>query len=204
MKDVMADQVTARSAPSESDGKYLPHPAGQHVVTCVDVIDLGEELSDYAGQLKIQAKVALLFASGKQNPETGEPFVVAAELTNSMFEKANLRKLLESWRGQPYTDQQAEKGVPLHKLVGQSGIASIAHKTSKAGRTYAKLMGLIPLMEGMQAPTITGYVRPKFWETKKAEYAEAVAKHRATEAAHAPHGFDEMPEGLEGSDDLPW
>lgn len=194
----MADQVTARSAPSESDGKYLPHPEGQHVMACVDVIDLGEELSDWQGVLKIQPKIALVFASGKRNPETDEPLLVAAEFTNSMFTKANLRQFLEMWRGRSYTDEQAEAGVPLHKLVGHGGIVSVEHKLSRNNRTYAKIRGITPLMEGMTAPAVPSYERPAFWETKKAEYAEAVARHRAIEERHVPppQDFSAMPDAI--------
>ena len=204
----MADNVYARSEPKEQDSKYAPHPDGQHIMLCVDAIDLGDRKSEWKGKVKIQSKVALVFASKQVNTEVGAPYTVTMEFTNSMWDKANLRAFLEMWRGKSYTEQQAEAGVPLHKLVGVAGIASVEHKESGAGRTYAKIKSIAPLMEGMSAPTVEGYTRAPYWEERKKEYAEEVAKYRAIEEQHQPkpkQGFEEMPEALENEeDDLPF
>ena len=83
--------------------EFLPHPEGQFVAVCCDVIDLGEKVDDYPGTPpKLSPKCALVFRTGEKNADTSEAIDIAQEYTVSMGEKANLRKALESWRGKPY------------------------------------------------------------------------------------------------------
>ena len=91
----MADEVIAQ----DSSAKFKPHPEGQFVAQCVDVIDLGKRVESYPGKSKrIVPKVAVLFRTGSLG-EDGQPIDIGAEFTVSMNEKAGLRAFLESWRG---------------------------------------------------------------------------------------------------------
>jgi len=196
----MADQVTARA---EADKSFTPHPEGSYPMVCVDVVNYGETVSVFDGHVKIQPKVGLFFQSGERN-EDGQLHTVAMEFTLSMFEKANLRKFLEMWRGNPKTDGQAEAGEPIDKLEGHPGYAQVAQKVSKKGRAYALISGILPLPKGTPTPTHPPYQRPEYVEKRKAEYAAEVAKHRAIEAANGPKrdtSFDHFPEALEEEDD---
>lgn len=195
----MADQVTARDA----GAKFLPHPEGQFAVSCVDVVNLGERVETYPGKPpRIVSKCALIFESGELNPETGERHTVSAEFTVSMSAKAGLRILLEAWRGKSYTDDQARAGVPIHKLVGQPALLSVEHKVSGSGRTYAKIRTISPLPKGMEAPDGSGYTRAEFWDQRKTDYAEEVARFRSQTAA-ANHD-DDFGNDDGGDDDLPF
>src|SRR5437764_5016823 len=109
-------------------------------------------------------------------------------MTNSENEKANHRKFLESWRGRSYTADQAEHGLAINKLHGHAGLVSIEHVSTRKGRTFAKIASIAPLPKAMPAPdkaVLTRYERPKFLTDRKAEYAAALAKHRAR-LAEAP------------------
>lgn len=202
----MADKVTAKHEAS----KFLPHPEGQYVGTCVDIIDMGECVQKFPGTPDyICQKVVLVFVSGKRNDETGDLHDVSPEFTVSMGKKANLRKFLEQWRGRPYTDEQADAGVPLDKLEGQGGIIVVYQKKSAAGRLYALISSIMPLMEGMKAPEIVGYKRAPYWDDKKKQYAAEVAKWRtdnAPPAAGSSGEFDDFPPPLEDDpeNDLPF
>src|SRR5579864_255671 len=110
----IADPVVAKG----NDSKFRPHPEGQFVGQCVDVIALGESVEEFAGQpQRLVQKCALVFRTGERNEDIGEFIDIAREFTVSMGEKANLRKFMEQWRGRPYTAEQIEAGVPLHKMV---------------------------------------------------------------------------------------
>lgn len=194
------DRIMARD-----DGpKFKPHPEGSFAAICVDVIDLGRRLETFGGKIKVQPKCALVFATGRTNEETGEPFFLHPEFTVSMHEKASLRGFLESWRGKSYTEEQAQKGVPVDKLVGQLAWLTVEHKTSGSGRTYAKIRAVSPVPPGIEGPHPNGYVRPEFWQKRKEEYAEEVRKHLATEAQHAGEADDFPPPIEAGDDDLPF
>ena len=199
----MSDTITARG----SESKFKPHPTGQYVGQCVDTIDLGEKLQDYADSKPYLAQTcALVFRTGERNEETGEYIDLAREFTVSMGDKANLRKFLEQWRGKPYTKEQIEEGVPLDRLTGNHGLLTVAHRESKKQRTYANITACVGIPKQMAATVIQydDYVRAEYWATKKKEYAEAAAKFRAETAAPSSD-FNDFPAALtDEDDDLPF
>lgn len=200
------DQATAQ----DKGGDFDPHSEGQHGVLCVDVVNLGPKIEQFAEfPAREVEKVALIFASGERNDD-GSLRIITVEVTNSMGEKANLRKLLESWRGKSYNDEQAKAGVPLHRLHGQAGLVTVEHITTRRNRTFAKLVSLTPLPKAMPAPdpkVLEKYERPEFLEKKKEEYAQAVAKFRAA-ARGIKENADAAPDpeypGDDPDDDLPF
>lgn len=194
----MADEVTARA--TENESKFKPHPEGTFGAVCVDVIDLGLKVDSWQGQTKIQPKCVLVFASGKLNPGTNDPYDVSLEFTLSMSDKSNLRRFLESWRGKKYTEEQAKAGVPLHKLEGKSGLITVEHHDSKSGRTYGKILTISPLPEGYPAPTVPPYTRSKFWADHKAAYLEEYTRHMA----HQPTDPGDRYEPATDESDLPF
>lgn len=197
----MPDSVTAKAGES----KFKPHPQGQFPAQCVDVINLGEKVDSGPNfPEKLSAKCALVFRTGAKNEDTGEPVDASQEYTVSMNDKANLRKALETWRGKPYTEEQATQGVPVDKLVGQWALIGVAHKTSAAGRTYATIQSIVGVPELMRPalPTFAPYKRADFWQERKADYAKAAAEFRAKNAA--PPSDDELHDAMDDADDLPF
>lgn len=175
----MPDEVMAQ----DKGSSFTPHAEGQFTAVCVDVIDLGHRVEQFQGKPpRVVQKCALVFLTNT----TGETKEIAAELTVSMGEKANLRKLLEDWRGKSYTPEQAEIGVPLNKLVGHPGLLTVEQKRSAKGRTYAKIKTLTPLPPGMIPPQGDGYKRPDFWAERRKEYAAEAARFMQTVATSEP------------------
>jgi len=198
----VSDTITAKG----SDSKFQAHPEGQYVAVAVDTIDLGERVESFPGKPdKLAHKCAIVFRTGERNTETGEYIDVAREFTVSMGEKANLRKFLEQWRGKPYSSEQVEAGVPLHKLTGNPGLLSVAQKISGGGRTYANIVSCVGVPKQMQGalPTFDAYQRADYWETRKKEYAEAARKFRA-DAGAPPAGSDDDRIPDEDDDSLPF
>ena len=174
----MPDQVIAKGGES----KFRPHSDGQHIAQCADTIDLGEAVVAFAmTPKKLVHKCALVFRTGEQNPETGELIDIAAEFTVSMNEKANLRKFLEAWRGKAYTTEEAEGGVPLHKLVGNWALLTIEQKVSKNERRYARIISAVGVPKPMRKdlPTFAPYERAEYWQEKKQLYRAAALSFRA-------------------------
>jgi hypothetical protein len=187
------DAVTSKDA---GGNQFHPHSEGTHGMLCVDVVDLGLRLEQFAGQpTRESPKVALVFASGEANDD-GSLIIVTAEMTSSLNEKSNLRRFLESWRGKSYTAEQAEAGVPLHKLHGQAALITVEHKRTKRDRIFANIRSVSPLPKGMAAPdkeTLERYERPQFLSDRKKQYADEVAKYRASIGAdvHEPTVYGE-------------
>jgi hypothetical protein len=76
-----------------------------------------------------------------------KPFIVSKFYTNSLSEKANLRKDLESWRGQPFEVKEL-LGFDLMNVLGKPCILSIVH--NEDGK--AKVSSVAKVMRGMECP----------------------------------------------------
>jgi len=175
----MADDINV----AKTSSTYESHPEGSFVAKCVDTIDLGEKVSAFPGApTKLLRRCALVFRTGEVNSE-GHPIDIAQEFTVSMHEKSALRPFLERWRGKSYTEEQAEQGVQLGKMVGFPAQVTIEHKTSGKGRTYAKISSISPLFKGIQVPEFGPYTRAPYWEERKATYAQEADVYRASIAA---------------------
>lgn len=189
----MSDTIVATGKAS------VIHPDGQFVAQCVDCINVGEKVEEYNGSKEVLQKCVLVFRTGELNPETGESLDISKEFTVSMGEKANLRKFLEMWRGKQYTNEQVKEGVPLHKLTGNYGLITVAHKVSGKGNLYAIIAACVGIPKQLEAnkPVFGQYTRADFWEKRKKEYAAAVAEFRKT----VPTGNGALPTALQDEDD---
>src|ERR1700748_3863007 len=114
-------------------------PADNYIARCYQMIEIGTVTELYMGEPKQMVKVRIGFElptlTKVFKEENGEqPFVFSAEYTLSMTEKANLRKLLTSWRGTPFTEEEA-KAFDITKLIGAPCFLNIIHKASKSDAT---------------------------------------------------------------------
>lgn len=201
----MADQIYT----TKEESKQFPvHPEGQFLAVCVDVIDLGEKVADFAGKdKKLQKRVAFVFRTGETNPENGQPLDIAKDFAMSMFKKSNdsqapLRKFLEQWRGKPYATDDDAANVPLHKLEGRAVVLSIAHEPwkSDASKVNAVIISATPPLPGTVVPPVPPYTRSDYWTKRKAKYAEQAAEFR--KSIGAPGGGRTVGGG--DIDDLPF
>jgi len=194
----MSDEVYAKN----NGPQYTPHPEGQFTAVCVDVINMGERIREWEGHKKIQPSVVLVFATGERR-EDGTLAVITPEFNNSMHAQATLRKFLEGWRGKSYTEEEAKRGVPLHKLTGAPCLMTIEHKTSAGGRTYAIAHVPTPLPKAMKGelPDVSDYVRSPHWEDRKKRYAAEVDAERGL-AQMLPE--EALAGGQNGDDEIPF
>lgn len=195
----MADKKDARD-----DGpSYEPHPKGQFAARCCDIIDLGFKAESYQNNpVELKDKTALVFRT-EATREDGKPWQIGQEFTHTMGKKGNMRKFLEAWRGEPYTEEQAKAGVPLDKLEGVPALITVAHKVSGAGNTYAIIAGIQPLPKKMlaDAPNNEGYERAPFWAERKAEYAKGAAAHQQGKPKTGTSTTQPAPDGGDPFDD---
>ena len=125
-------------------------PAGTFAARCVWIIDLGTQVSSYQGKEKAQLKVLIGFELPTELMDDGRPFLVTQKYTNALHEKSNLQKMLESWRGVKFTEQEAE-AFDLTKLIGMPCMLSVIHNVSNE-KTYANISGVAKLMKGLECP----------------------------------------------------
>lgn len=136
---------------------YEPIPAGNYVARCYSMIHIGTVTENVMGTEKQLNKVRLTFELPTETKvfkeENGEqPHVISKEFTLSMHEKATLRKMLESWRGKGFSEQEA-KGFDITVLCGKPCMLNIIHKPSKDGsKIYAEISSISSMPKGLQCP----------------------------------------------------
>lgn len=139
--------------------------AGLHIARCYKMIQIGTVSENVLGKITIMQKVRI----GWEFPDLTkvfdeakgpQPLVFEQEYTLSMGEKANLRKMLTSWRGKPFSEEEA-KAFDITKLIGVPCLINITHKPAKSdpSKLYEQISGITPLMKGQKCPP---QVNPSF------------------------------------------
>ena len=132
-------------------------PMGNHLARCVKMIHIGTAEENIQGKIKKLNKVKLSFELPDEThvfkEERGaEPFMVSKDYTLSMSDKANLRKDLESWRGEPFTSKQADE-FDITVLLGIPCMVNVMHKTAKSsGNNYVVVSSITPLPKRVECP----------------------------------------------------
>jgi len=137
-------------ASAKGGSDFQPVPAGIHHAVCYAVIDLGTQPSTNPA-FKAARKVLLIFELPEERGDfekdgktENKPRVISKEYTLSIGTKANLRRDLESWRGRPFTKEEAA-GFEVGVLVGVNCQLNITHKEASNGNTYANITAIVPL-----------------------------------------------------------
>jgi hypothetical protein len=139
-------------------GDFDPAPAGSHLAVCVQVVDVGTQHWDGPYGHKSNRKIRIAWElpnekkvfDEKKGPES---ILVSAEYTASLNERANLRHVLESWRGKAFTPEELE-GFDAKNLLGKSCLVTIVHEKKK-DKVYGNVKGVASLPKGMEKPVAT-------------------------------------------------
>jgi hypothetical protein len=135
-------------------GDFTPPPEGTHPATCYRFIDLGTQKSTFNNEEKSARKIMLSWEI--TDPEImmddDQPFIVSGWYTWSMHEKANLRKMLEGWRGKAFVESDfGQGGFNVKNLLGVGCLLNILHVTKPDGRVFANISNVIKMPKGMEA-----------------------------------------------------
>lgn len=148
---------------AKGGGTYIQCPTGAHQAVCVDVVDLGIEVSDKyvnekTGEPNKAHKVRFVWQIAEPLMDDGRRYSISRKFTLSLNEKSALRKFLESWRGLPFTAADLSKGFDVEKLIGVNCILQVL--PSEDGQ-YRNVSAVMPLTKGVPAIEAEGYVRVK-------------------------------------------
>lgn len=133
-------------------------PAGNYVARCYQMIHIGTVPENYQGEIKEQNKVRIGWELPTElkvfNEERGEqPLIIGKEYTLSMNEKANLRKMLASWRGKDFNEDEARK-FDITVLIGKPCMLNIIHKpgVKDPSMIYEEIATISPMPKGFTCP----------------------------------------------------
>lgn len=133
-------------------------PSGNYIARCYQMIEIGTVVDVINGQAKTLTKVRIGWELPTElkvfKEENGEqPRVISKEYTLSMNEKSNLRKMLASWRGKDFTEEEA-KCFDITKLLGIPCMLNVIHKPKKtdASKMYEEIGSVSPMPKGVPCP----------------------------------------------------
>lgn len=134
-------------------------PAGNYIARCYQMLHIGTIQEPYMGEMKTMNKVRIGWELPTElrvfKEENGEqPCAVSKEFTLSMHEKSNLRKILASWRGKDFSEEEA-KQFDISKLLGVPCMLNLIHKPSKDGtKMYEEIGSISPMPKGIVCPEL--------------------------------------------------
>lgn len=136
---------------------------GMHPAICDMMVDLGlqEQKSQlYGDSIKHQVYIRWQVPGErleyeKDGQKIEGPMSIGAYYTLSLGEKANLRKILQGWRGLEFTKEEAEN-FDISKVLGKPCTLNVIHKTGNDGKVRAKIDSVGPLIKGLPAPVLEG------------------------------------------------
>lgn len=139
-----------RYAQDTGGADFQQAPAGSHIARCIKIIDIGTHHGEYQGAPTVRNQIIVQWELPNETMTIdGEqmPLIVSKFYTNSLSEKANLRKDLESWRARPFSPEELMK-FDLMKILGVGCMVSVVH--NEKGK--AKVVSVSALPRGMECP----------------------------------------------------
>lgn len=176
-------------ASAESDRPRELPDADIHNAVCAFVVDLGMYPDQHFG--KVTHRVMFCFEI-EQKMADGRPFMLSKEYTLSLFEKATLFKHLTSWKGSPLSAEEL-KGFDLETRVGKPCRLNVIHRTAKSGSVYANIDAVLPPDKKAEPLKVFATEPPAWFETKRKEYAAAMARYEGGSGPETGGGLDEIP-----------
>jgi len=124
-------------------------PAGVYLARCYKMVDIGTQQTHSAKFGDKEVRQVILSWELLQDDDgkavsmaDGERvFSVSKKYTLSMNKKSNMRKDLDSWRGVPFTDAEAND-FDITKLLGQFCKLQVVHSTT-GDKTYSNVATLM-------------------------------------------------------------
>ena len=170
--------------PAKSTAEFEIVPAGNHVAICNAVVDLGLQpgsgiYPDPKHQVYLRWELPTeRIKYQRDGKEIEGPMSIGRTFTASMSEKANLRKLIESWFGKKFPNDESAADFDCSKLLGRMCLLNVTH-TEKGQKTYANVANATPIPKGMTS-----------------EYAQHNASLLFSLDAPEQHVYDALPEWL--------
>ena len=152
----------------ESEKSSIPNlEDGVYSAISSMIIDLGIQRNEKFD--KDQRKFLMIWEIVGETITIGEdilPRIISKEYTYSLSEKSNLKKDLEAWRGQAFTEEEL-KGFNLLNVLNKGCQLQIINKENN-GKTYNNIAGIMALAKGMEitpleVTTVFDTEEPETW-----------------------------------------
>lgn len=129
-----------------------PMDAGTYPAVCIGVVDLGQQHSEKFNTYS--ERVLLIWEIPSQTVEVdgeAKPRWLSQDYAATLNEKGNLAKMLISWRGKTFTEEELSDsgaGFNLTQMLGAGCLLQVIVEEKESG-TYNKITSVIGLPVGM-------------------------------------------------------
>lgn len=133
-------------------GSFAPLEAGSYRAICYGIVVTGTTFNPVFGTPS--TKIIFLWELPDERitiDNEDKPRAISETYTLSLNEKANMRKMLASWRGRDFNAEEL-KGFSLKKILGAPCLVSTTIMQNKQGRDFAKVASVTRLPKGMEVP----------------------------------------------------
>lgn len=188
-------------------GDFKKVEQGTHLAVCNMVVDLGNQLSTYKGEDKIQHKIYIRWEIPAERLEyevDGQkkegPMAIGKMYTASLSEKANLRKDLEGWRNKAFTQEELQ-GFDIENILGSCCQIIVTHKDSN-GNTYANVTGVAGWPKGIDRPKPEN--EPIYYDDENTSLYEKLPNWLKEKLGSVEEQRETSTPGVDFDDDIPF
>jgi hypothetical protein len=160
---------------------FTPAPEGLWPGVCCDLVDLGLVETQWGKKHKVQVR---WLVDAKPARNDGKPHMVSKKYTLSLHEKANLRQMLEVWRGKKFTDAELD-GFDLECLLGIQCQVQVAQGQGDDG-PFSFPQVVLKANGGRKVEIPKDYVRAK----DRLDYVEPECEEEGLPPAFEPDDTD--------------
>lgn len=143
--------ILAKAKKSE----YTAAPEGLWAAVCCDVVDLGMVMNAQWGEKHM---IKIMWQLEDVDPKSKKPYIVMRRFGLSLSEKSHLRPILESWRGNKFTQSELD-GFDLEKLIGVNCQVQVIHNIKDNGDVFANVQAVVKPAKGAPKLRVRDYVR---------------------------------------------
>lgn len=187
-------------------------PAGTHVARCYSIVDIGTQHGEYLGEPVVKNQIIIRWELPFETDEfegVQKPLIVSKFYTNSLSDKANLRRDLENWRSRSFTEDELKK-FDLNTIIGAACIVSVVH--NEKGKAQVKSVSA--LTKGTTCPPMFNHpvvfwideYDEKLFQTLPKGFQDLIVKSDEFKKMFAPEGNNYVQTGHEKGpdDDIPF
>jgi hypothetical protein len=120
-----------------------------HPAVLVGLVHLGTTEQEYNGKKYDRDKILLVWELVAETDSEGKNFIVEADYTFSLNEKAGLRKIIEGWSGKTIPEGT---DLDLLKFLGRGCMLNLTEEISAKQKKFIEVASVNPLLKNMQVP----------------------------------------------------
>ena len=199
-------------------------PAGSHPARCYQIIDMGTHTEDGAFGITTNRKIRFSWELPDElhvfdEAKGPQPFAVHRMVNFVLGPRSNFQKMLESWRGRAFTEDELEN-FEIKKVLGATCMVAVVHAV-RTTQTYANVDSVSPLPAKWKAIMAAPVNTPVYYEIEMGQNAifkslpewlrVQIAKcnewaGEKTEVGEGPSEEEDPFQGTEkdGADDIPF